>query len=616
MSDSEFEKIQQRILKVANSSTLEKLILNKKVNGSIADILKSLDEEQFNVLKSIYFDNDTKNKSLNKQIDMLDKKIKATFVKILEFDDPSINESLDSIMSFEDNIVIDSVLLLGGFVYAYKDDNKIKYILPFDLDIIYLDNLRESITITEDDLEDDNNKLMALFLNFGLVPKDLFKELNPTSGFSIKKINDREYFWYDSVPYDNSYEEFLDDINYVKRTFESYNSYTFILSTLFTDILGLLDNVDIDSFYPFAITTLLAREKGVNEIINEFVSKYNLNKDIEEDLSIIIGERYDYIRFWEKGGINNREKFALKLLIVKKPKDKTLLSYLKCLNEDISNYLLKDLNFKTMEKIRDLSLRYLKLDLENEEYDMEYLKNILNHENMEYDYDPSITEFICCKYCFLYKEKNKYKVLIPNDVKEMIMDYVYKYPKDETLTDDDYVNLYVLYNGVIEKQKLKEMLKDNHNLDYTLKEMDDTIEQVGLKIVGDSYYIPFLQEDLAEAKVIPYKKLLNKYKVLSNDDLKYFTIIDTLSLKIDTLLDKLKIKDYLLKELEASIIILISINEPYIPFLRYFFKSNKIKIKESLFKELLSIIDIYKDDIPIWIYNGYSMREFSKLKQL
>ena len=69
-------------------------------------------------------------------------------------------------------------------------------------------------------------------------------------------------------------------------------------------------------------------------------------------------------------------------------------------------------------------------------------------------------------------------------------------------------------------------------------------------------------------------------------------------------------------ELEASIIILISINEPYIPFLRYFFKSNKIKIKESLFKELLSIIDIYKDDIPIWIYNGYSMREFSKLKQL
>ena len=85
MSDSEFEKIQQRIFKVANSSTLEKLILNKKVNGSIADILKSLDEEQFNVLKSIYFDNDTKNKSLNKQIDMLDKKIKATFVKILEF---------------------------------------------------------------------------------------------------------------------------------------------------------------------------------------------------------------------------------------------------------------------------------------------------------------------------------------------------------------------------------------------------------------------------------------------------------------------------------------------------------------------------------------------------
>ena len=346
MRDNEFKKFQQNILKIINNKTIEKLILNKKVDGSLKDILKSLNKEQFNILKSIYLSDDLDN-NLNKQINMLEKKIKATFVKILEFDDPSINESLDSIMSFEDNIVIDSVLLLGGFVYAYKDDNKIKYILPFDLDIIYLDNLRESITITEDDLEDDNTKLMALFLNFGLVPKYLFKELNPTSGFSIKKINNREYFWYDSVPYDNSYEEFLDDINYVKRTFESYNSYTFILSNLFTDILGLLDNVDIDSFYPFAITTLLAREKGVNEIINEFVSKYNLNKDKEEELSIIIGEHYDYIRFWEKGGMNNREEFALKLLIVKKPKDKTLLSYLKCLNEDISNYLLKDLNFKT-----------------------------------------------------------------------------------------------------------------------------------------------------------------------------------------------------------------------------------------------------------------------------
>ena len=43
--------------KIINKKTIEKLILNKKVDGSLKDILKSLNKEQFNILKSIYFDN-------------------------------------------------------------------------------------------------------------------------------------------------------------------------------------------------------------------------------------------------------------------------------------------------------------------------------------------------------------------------------------------------------------------------------------------------------------------------------------------------------------------------------------------------------------------------------
>ncbi len=607
MRDNEFKKFQQNILKIINNKTIEKLILNKKVDGSLKDILKSLNKEQFNILKSIYLSDDLDN-NLNKQINILEKKIQATFSKILEFNDVNINESLDNIILEEDNIIIDPVLLLGGFIYAYKTSNKIKYIFPNDLIDIYINNIK----INEDDLEDNTMQLMLLSFNYGLVPRDLFKNLKPTESYSIKKIKGKEYFWNDEIPYDSSLEEFLDNINYIKRTFDDYNNYMFIVTQLFKEILELLNDVDLDSYYAFAIPLLLARCQESSAQAKIFGFKYNLSSDIETAITTIIDEYQPYIRYWENGGKTIKEVDALKVVLTKIPKDKTLLTCFRSLNEDTINYLLKKYDFKNIGTINELVLDKLKYYLNNNIYDTEFLKNILDHKDKKYDYDNDVTEFLYQNFCFLYKNK----LIIPNDVKEMIMDYVYKYPKDETLTDDDYVNLYVLYNGVIERQKLKEMLKDNHNLDYTLKEMDDTIEQVGLKIVGDSYYIPFLQEDLAEAKVIPYKKLLNKYKVLSNDDLKYFTIIDTLSLKIDTLLDKLKIKDYLLKELEASIIILISINEPYIPFLRYFFKSNKIKIKESLFKELLSIIDIYKDDIPVWIYNGYSMREFSKLKQL
>ena len=255
MRDNEFKKFQQNILKLINNKTIEKLILNKKVDGSLKDILKSLNKEQFNILKSIYFDNDTKNKSLNKQIDMLDKKIKATFVKILEFDDPSINESLDSIMSFEDNIVIDSVLLLGGFIYAYKASNKIKYIFPNDLIDIYINNVK----INEDDLEDNTMKLMLLSFNYGLIPRDLFKDLKVIQGYSVKKIKGKEYFWNDEIPYDSSLEEFLDNINYIKRTFDDYNNYMFIVTQLFKEILELLNDVDLDSYYAFVIPLLLAK---------------------------------------------------------------------------------------------------------------------------------------------------------------------------------------------------------------------------------------------------------------------------------------------------------------------------------------------------------------------
>lgn len=51
MSNNEFKKFQKKILKIINDKTIEKLILNKKVDGSLKDILKALNKEQFNILK-------------------------------------------------------------------------------------------------------------------------------------------------------------------------------------------------------------------------------------------------------------------------------------------------------------------------------------------------------------------------------------------------------------------------------------------------------------------------------------------------------------------------------------------------------------------------------------
>ena len=68
-------------------------------------------------------------------------------------------------------------------------------------------------------------------------------------------------------------------------------------------------------------------------------------------------------------------------------------------------------------------------------------------------------------------------------------------------------------------------------------------------------------------------------------------------------------------ELFTSVMILLGINEPFEAFLRYFFYANNIKIKEAMFKELVGIINSFKDDFPIWIYNGYSNNEFSVLNK-
>ena len=624
MNNKEFKKIQKKLLKVADAYTLEKLVLKKKIKGNLIDILRSLNEEQLNILERVYLSDKEIKLQDEEKFSLLDEKIKKAFVRVIEANDSKITNTLDEFFYNRGLDEVEPILLIAGFIYAYKVRNKLKYLIPDDLLLVYLD---KALELKEEDLLDKYTFLMNLFFNYGLIPKDIllsFKDKNSFSkeellehNFIIKKINRKEYLWNEEIPYLDSYADGIEKRDYVKRDFYNYNDYMVAITPLFVDLYNLVEksNVNTDDFYDFAIPLLLSKKRNLNEIGDAFTEKYKLSKKTFSKVIKILFEYQCLIRYWEYGGKNIKENNIDKNILSKKPKEFTLLSCLEKLDEEKLKELIEEFEVKDTLGLRDILFSNIVNRLHNHYYEFESLDTILKYQNKEYDYNEDVTEFISDTYCFLYKDKNKLKVIVPLDIKEEIENNIYTYLDDEVLTDDDYVNLYVFFNGVIEKKRLQEMLKVNHNLDYTISEMDKIVEHFNIYTIDDCYYLPFLTPDMAHEKIIPFKRALNKYKVITNADLNYFTMLDTFSLKFDNFFSKIKISEENFMELFTSVMILLGINEPFEAFLRYFFYANNIKIKEAMFKELVGIINSFKDDFPIWIYNGYSNNEFSVLNK-
>ena len=251
-------------------------------------------------------------------------------------------------------------------------------------------------------------------------------------------------------------------------------------------------------------------------------------------------------------------------------------------------------------------------------YNYSELEELISLDNRIYNGNDNITSFIINGYAYIYKENDDIKVLIPKEIKEILRnldidsldiddDNVIYMPNEE-----DYVNAYMTYNGIIYKKELQKLLKENHDFDVPIEELDEIINDLEM-VIGDDYYSLFESDNLLEELVLPNKSRFKKYKIVDINDFTGLDALESLDIDIRKYLNSINIENSKINEIEANISILINTNIYSEEGLKSLLEDMNINLTKNNFKELTSIINKYKNDIPIWVFNGYTKKEVNSI---
>ena len=625
----DLSEILPNIEKVGEEYDSSDLMLENKVDGDLKDFLKALDEEQIDVIASVYYDDEDSffKKSLNSKIEYLEKNIIESYKEIIRNASYKQYVILDKLSNNEDVTNMSELFLYSGFCYSYYDKTEVKYLLPTDLKKIYLKEVDS--TIKGDSLKGEIlTRIMALFFSNGLVPTDLVYSYYPDDfyGFftkdelleeidtavSIKKINNKEYFWLTDTPYKNLYEESIDDRVYIKRDLDDIVTYMMSILMLIEEVSKIIKKPYKETL-SLIISKVLLKERSLDDILDDFVSEVGLSKKDSSRLDDILIDYYDDLRYWENGGNTQDEILALNLVLKEKPNNSSIKSCLKQLTDNAKEEFKDTYNIDDVSSLDEIIVDdfcnegYLTIDNDDD------MIELLALDGKEYNGNATVTSFIINGYAYLYKDKDNFKVIIPDEIKESINNI------DEYLGDggmfqngiEHILNIYIFYNGVIERKKLQELLKIYHDIDYTLDELDEQIKKVKFNVVGEYYSIFDSIDEIMKKVIIPQKKAFKKYKKVDiNSDFDYinFTSFNSeLSSYIDNLSSKYA------KELSMSLITTIHMNLFANDFVKSMFKEYNIKYTDKDYKNIIEIINNYKNTLPIWVYNGYSKKEVNSM---
>ena len=629
--EKEFDlsEILPNIEKVGEEYDSSDLMLENKVDGDLKDFLKALDEEQIDVIASVYYDDEDSffKKSLNSKIEYLEKNIIESYKEIIRNASYKQYVILDKLSNNEDVTNMSELFLYSGFCYSYYDKTEVKYLLPTDLKKIYLkevDPTIKGVSLKGEIL----TRIMALFFSNGLVPTDLVYSYYPDDfyGFftkdelleeidtavSIKKINNKEYFWLTDTPYKNLYEESIDDRVYIKRDLGDIVTYMMSILMLIEEVSKIIKKPYKETL-SIIISKVLLKERSLDDILDDFVSEVGLSKKDSSRLDDILIDYYDDLRYWENGGNTQDEILALNLVLKEKPNNSSIKSCLKQLTDNAKEEFKDTYNIDDVSSLDEIIVDdfcnegYLTIDNDDD------MIELLALDGKEYNGNATVTSFIINGYAYLYKDKDNFKVIIPDEIKESINNI------DEYLGDggmfqngiEHILNIYIFYNGVIERKKLQELLKIYHDIDYTLDELDEQIKKVKFNVVGEYYSIFDSIDEIMKKVIIPQKKAFKKYKKVDiNSDFDYinFTSFNSeLSSYIDNLSSKYA------KELSMSLITTIHMNLFANDFVKSMFKEYNIKYTDKDYKNIIEIINNYKNTLPIWVYNGYSKKEVNSM---
>ncbi len=589
---------------------------SKPVDNSLKSCLENLSEEALDelIIYNTLLDEHDNFDGKDDKVDFLSKNIFNNFEKRIGLVSEDELKELEKIANNKKTKVFCEDLVSKGYLYGYYDNKQIEYIFPKELLEKY-----HKIDIKEMKRKNENEKVEIL-IKFSLMANGVveIKALNNYLNDNNLKISEKDlYEIFDEMElrivdnkyytYDDDCKEIIDDrIAKVKANpNQTYNFIDISLALVYITSLhpivkklAKIKNPEIENE-----VMLLLLSKPFDEFKTILKEKFNLNKKLVNEIIDYIEPAYKYIKTWYFDGLSLNEveinKTCERIHLNNIPKNKSINNCLNNLDKDsylnlakyynLDNPSVNELTVKILENYQNDfsdSLLFLSVfSLNNEE--LRKINFLLNNEYFEKGY------------VFAIKENDEYWYLVPDEL-------VTNNSENNTGMDDkSLVYSYVLINGVIEIDKLLEILKEHHNLNITKKELLEEYIVEGIYVIGKKYLglLNFSDEQLDLVKLM--KKQNSDYRIIDNDFVnKYVEFFS----KLEETVNK---KDMSL--ILAYIVFMVCMNLYNDDNFEDFCNQNKVK-KETI-QKLKKVIREYKNIVPIWSFNGYSITEQNKMKK-
>lgn len=434
---------------------------------------------------------------------------------------------------------------------------------------------------------------------------------NIIDSLKLKVINDEYY----SVHDDTIVRKIINNRHGSIRLldYEELLKYCMFIFSILKELNDVLENKDKEEkILLFEMATVLFTSSIDNDSDYKLCELFDIRNDEVEEVKNVLEKYEDDIRYWHLYGKNFVESdfddTINDMLMSDKPSDDSMVSCIdKLSDEGISNL---ECVYGTNDKVKLVKLivdSFLEdVDLTKQEFDLLCDNDILN-----YHYDD---DFFFSGYIYVYEEDNIKHVVVPREIKEELKKINRDDLKDETLDEFNQFNEffsdeisvmkfvygYISMNGLIKKNILKDLLDKRHDLQLTFEELDDVVDSIGLEINDEYYSFNFDEDEIND--LIEFKE--------NNDDYKTY---DIETIKIDDeffrALDKFTDDNF--KKDKDDVMQLIVEGVKYVAMEEENIKPlcDDLNLGKKDIKKIMDFVEPYKNIVPTWIFNGYSVSE-------
>ncbi len=505
-----------------------------------------------------------------------------------------------------------------GFMFEFKDST---CIIPNELLDIYKDFLKNNLK-HELDLRKLKRVFSTYLLATGLLPIEFFQDIiinkykYDVSLEDIEKISkELEIHIYKDKYYTSLEIGKIDDIlkkllmtikinktKYIELMEKDIINYSEHISSLFDELTKITKSREITTKIVYTLS-LFSKEAFTKfrEIFNSL--KYSRSK--QNQIMDVIEKYFDDIRFWGLGGQSKsdvlKDSFLKKNKLSKKPKDNSLKNCLELVDKYTYKYYLECFYAKNIKELVNNMKEEIAIELEK--YDIETLCDLINADGMLVS---NINSLKGALYFFLfnYQEYNEVKVILPKEVFDIIGERLangvninhYENP-------EDLVEQYLHMNGVIEKTKLQELLKEYHDIDISIEEIDKIVDSYDNCYQKGKYYHIWYKADLDILENFnKTKTAFGKYQKCDVDKVNRMVEFES------------KMMEYDDSDLMNDIIFqaeLFGLNPLYFEDLR----DDGASISKKYERDVLAIYKEYIDSICCWSFNGYTVLEVHDMNQ-